>query len=77
MSRLYKLHQQIRNRFSEELAQAFKERFEGLCVETRWNVIDMHSASFRTDGKRFSKEQRTFVEAFSIGYSAASSQVHP
>jgi hypothetical protein len=67
--------QMLREQFTEALCEAFAERFEGLQIETTWNVIAMRYASERVDGKRYTDEQIAFLAAFETAWLKASNIV--
>ena len=72
--RLTKIERAVRllnDSFPERLRAKFAEQFNGLVVETRWNIFLMQLVTTLENGEDFTPEQHQWVAAFSEGYAAA------
>lgn len=68
----------VNDSFAERLDTAFEIKFPGVKLETRWNLFAGPCGSLvsvRADGRELSKEQHTWVSAYSDGYGEAMGQI--
>jgi len=66
-----RLNRQVNDEFREQLAAKFAERFDGIEVESQFNILSMRLVTERKDGEAFTPEQAAWIAAFEAGYSAA------
>jgi hypothetical protein len=69
-----RLHRKIYDEFADELMAAFGAKF-GIPIETEFNFMSMQRVSRRADGRKFTKEQHSFIAGYEDGYFAAANLV--
>lgn len=75
MRKLEEMARTLNDDFRDHLADAMRDKFNGLEVETQANIWGMCLVTTRVDGKDFTPEQHAWMEAWSEGYGKALSLV--
>lgn len=74
MKKIDKIYFQLQNTFSAKLDAAALEVL-GTEFETAFDILILRLVTKRVDGKRISKKDWAFIEAYSRGYQEAMNQV--
>jgi hypothetical protein len=75
MRKLQEMASTLNEEFRDHLADAMREKFDGLEVETTANIFAMRLVTRRVDGEDFTPEQIAWLEAWSEGYGKALDRV--
>jgi len=65
-----KIRKSVREDLYAEIDKAFQNKYH-IKTETSFNIIAMRMITNRVDEKRFTKEQKTWLSAFVLGYLSA------
>lgn len=72
MRKLEKMAETLNNDFKHQLAEAMREKYEGMEVSTHFDFLGSGQyVSVREDGEDFTPEQHAFLAGFSEGYGKA------
>lgn len=64
------VYKKLREVFSDSLDAAFRIKF-GVACETGYNLISMQTVTTRVDGKKLTKAQYAWIEAYCDGFGHA------
>ena len=74
MKKVDKVRKAVNDAFRDKLNEAFKEKFDRE-LTTELHFLSMRLVSHPTDGKKFTKTQKDWVQTFSEGYACATDQI--
>jgi len=69
-TKLEKMADKLNEDFRTKIIEAMREKF-GIEVENEFSIFDLRLHTTRIDGKDFTVEQHTYLEAFSAGFGEA------
>ena len=67
MTKLERAARDAKGAFGHQMRQAFQRKF-GREIESEYNIIAMAMVTRPKDGKKFTKEQHSWMEAYEEGF---------